>query len=109
MKQTGERPIVVLQDPHYGSQSPVIPVAPFSSRAKTLRFAGTSLVKPDIHNGLRTDSIVLVFQLRALDRSRFLRHVGQLSDNNLTAIYEELDRLTGRIRPSPEDDAAEAS
>jgi mRNA interferase MazF len=99
-EQMGSRPVLVLQDNKYGRGAPIILAVPFSTRLRTQRFDGTVLIEPDEHNGLTAPSVVLVFQLRALDKSRFDRRIGRVERDQLMSVYEELDRLTGRYHPT---------
>jgi len=67
-----------------------------TSQPGALRFPGTFRVEPSAENGLSVASIALVFQTRAVNRSRFGRRLGTLSAKDLGSVLEELDSLTGR-------------
>lgn len=95
-EQPGRRPAVIMQDENYGEELPVILVAPLTTSRAAGRFAGTTLVQPNSENGLTQESVVLVFQLRAMDRRRLRGRIGALTAQDLEAMYEELGRLTGR-------------
>ena len=99
-EQHGPRPVVVLQDPRYGGRLPTVLVVPITKTAATLQFAGTLPIAKTDENGLTFDSVLLVFQLRVLDRNRFRERIGAVSPGVLAQIYAELDRLTGRP-PAP--------
>ncbi len=49
-----------------------------------------------MENGLRAESVALVFQLRAIDRRRLQERIGTVSTQVLNAMFEELGKLTGR-------------
>lgn len=68
-EQAGRRPAIVMQDDVYAGNLPTIIVIPLSSALTALRFPGTASVKATQSSGLRTDSVALVFQIRAIDRS----------------------------------------
>ncbi len=51
-----------------------------------LRFTGTASVKATQSSGLRTDSVALVFQMRAIDRGRVKGSVGLVSEKELVEI-----------------------
>jgi mRNA interferase MazF len=72
-EQRGRRPAVVLQDDDYGGNLPVVLVVPLTTARAAMRFAGTTLIRPTVENGLRQASVALVFQLRAIDRVRIPR------------------------------------
>ena len=94
-EQQGRRPALIMQDENYGEDLPVILVAPLTTARAAGRFAGTTLVQPDSENGLTQESVVLVFQLRAIDRRRLRGGIGALTAQDVEAMYEELGRLTG--------------
>ena len=57
--------------------------------------AATSLAPATAANGLAYDSVVLVFQLRAIDRRRLRGRIGLAEAAVVASVYEALDRLTG--------------
>ena len=95
-EQRGRRPAVILQDDHYAGTLPVVLVVPLTTIRATMRFAGTTLIRPTAENGLRQGSVALVFQLRAIDRHRIQERIGTVSAEVLDAMFEELGKLTGR-------------
>lgn len=94
-EQRGLRPAIVIQDPAYGQRSPLVLVVPLTSQLSALRFPATIRLDPSPENGLSVPSVAMVFQTRALDRSRFVRPIGQITPNDLESILLELARLTG--------------
>lgn len=78
-EQSGERPAIVLPDSVQGQGSPLVVVVPLTSQLAALRFPGSFKVEPSAENGLTASTVVMVFQIRALDRSRFIRQIGTLS------------------------------
>ena len=94
-EQRGRRPAVVLQDDSYGGELPVVLVAPLTTARATMRFAGTTLVRPTSENGLTQESVVLMFQLRAIDR-RIQGRIGAVSEEDLEVMFEVLGKLLGR-------------
>jgi len=94
-EQAGHRPCVVLQDASYGRSSPLVLMAPMTSQLAALRFPAAVRIEPSAGNGLRAPSVAMVFQLRALDRTRFTRLLGKLDDADLEAVLVALRSLTG--------------
>jgi mRNA interferase MazF len=94
-EQAGQRPAVVIQDAAYGQSSPLALVVPLTSQLAALRFPATVRIEPTSQNGLTRTSVALVFQTRALDRSRFTHQLGILAEEDLNRILFELRRLTG--------------
>ena len=101
-EQTGDRPVIIVQDDKYGRDTPVILVVPLSSRQMAQRFDATCVFEPNQSNGLSSTSVALVFQLRALDRSRLRRRVGYLTEGDFELVMKELDKLVGRARSTEE-------
>ena len=61
-----------------------------------MRFAGTTLIRPTVENGLREVSVALIFQIRAIDRRRMQERIGTVHAEVLNAMFAELGKLTGR-------------
>jgi len=95
-EQRGRRPAVVMQDDHYAGNLPVVLVVPLTTARTASRFVGTMFIHPTMENGLRAESVALVFQLRAIDRRRLQERIGTVSTQVLNAMFEELGKLTGR-------------
>jgi mRNA interferase MazF len=95
-EQSGERPAVVIQDAGYGRASPLVLVVMLTSQMAALRFPAAVRIDPSVENGLRLPSVAMVFQSRALDRSRFRHRLGSVSTEDLKTILGELNRLTGQ-------------
>jgi len=54
-------------------------IVPCTGATAGSRFPGTVLIQPDKQNGLTKPSLALGFQLRALDKRRFLKRLVVLS------------------------------
>jgi len=93
-EQSGRRPAVVLQG-GYDPNNPMCSVAPITSNLSAARFPHTITVSPTQANGLSIDSVVMVFQLRALDTRRFVRRLGHLSVSEIATIDGILPALLG--------------
>ena len=94
-EQSGQRPAVIVQDAAYGQLSPLVLMVPLTSQLSAARFSATIQTAPSPQNGLTLPSVALVFQVRALDRQRFVRRLGILLPSDLTAVLEQLNKLTG--------------
>jgi mRNA interferase MazF len=94
-EQSGRRPAVAVQTDLAGE--PMLVVAPITSNLAALRFAFTVRVEPSPENGLTLPSIVMVFQLRAVDKQRLVRKIGQMSKADMARIDAEIWRM---LRPS---------
>jgi len=94
-EQSGRRPAVAVQTDLAGE--PMLVVAPITSNLAALRFAFSVRVEPSPENGLTLPSIVMVFQLRAVDKQRLVRKIGQISKADMARIDAEIWRM---LRPS---------
>jgi mRNA interferase MazF len=94
-EQTGRRPVLVFQDDDYAGSLPTVVIIPLSSSLGALRFPGTIAIDASPENGLAYDSVVLVFQIRALDRRRFGAFIGTAEATVVAQVYDTLDQLTG--------------
>jgi mRNA interferase MazF len=83
-EQAGYRPAVILSI----HQTSVTMVVPFTKNLDCKRFSHTHLVRRSGENGLTSDSIALIFQMRCLGISaaRFVELIGTLEDNHLNEI-----------------------
>jgi mRNA-degrading endonuclease toxin of MazEF toxin-antitoxin module len=68
-------------------------IVPFTSRLEALRFPYTFRVEPSPLNGLDRPSVLLVSQLRAIDRRRVVGTVGRLEPEHMARLEQELQRL----------------
>jgi len=92
-EQVGRRPAVAVQSHTADAQLPTLVVVPFTSKLKALRFSHCIEVAPSPANGLTEQSVLLVFQLRAVDKTRVRRTIGCLEQEYLDQLDGEIQRL----------------
>src|SRR5688500_3411161 len=92
-EQGGIRPVVAVQADPPGIALPTVMIVPFTSQLGALRFPYTIRVEPSAINGLTQPSVLLVFQLRAIDRRRVLTSIGRLEQSYLDQLEEEMKLL----------------
>ena len=90
-EQGGRRPAVVVQN--QTSRLPTIIVVPMTSNPRADRFPHTVLCRPSTENGLDYESVALVFQARAIDVRRVLSVRGELEEEPLRLVMEQLHGL----------------
>ena len=90
-EQSGRRPVVAVQTDVMGE--PMLMVAPITSNLAALRFAFSVRVEPSLENGLTVPSVVMVFQMRAVDKQRIIRKVDQIGQPDMTRIDAEIWRM----------------
>ena len=81
-EQSGARPVIILSE----LEADIVIIIPFTSNMQALRFTHTIEVNPTSKNGLKSKSVALIFQLRAIDRRRLKNKVGAIEDMILAKI-----------------------
>lgn len=95
-EQAGRRPAIAVQaDQPPSVNSPLLMIVPCTSKLHALRFPHTIRVEPSNQNGLNRPTILLVFQLRAIDRQRILQKIGSLEQNYIDQVNDEMQHLLG--------------
>lgn len=88
-EQTGFRPVVLFKNP----TKDISIIIPFTSNILGLRFPYTLPITPVEENGLTSKSVLLLFQLRAIDSSRLKKKVGILDIEVQFQIKKELKKM----------------
>lgn len=70
-EQSGRRPAVAVQTDVSGE--PMLIIAPITSNLNAMRFAFSVKIEPSKENGLTQTSIVMIFQMRAIDKNRIIK------------------------------------
>lgn len=91
-EQIGRRPAIAVQA-DTSSQLPTLMVIPSTSNLSALRFPHAIEVAPSANNGFSKPSVLLVFQLRAIDRSRISKRMGTLEEIYMDQIRDEIKKL----------------
>ena len=92
-EQMGKRPALIVQEAEYNLRTLLI--VPLTTKIKALDFAGTISIKPDERNHLDKESVALAFQLRAIDRKRLSKKMGELRVDQLTKLQSLIKELLG--------------
>src|SRR5438132_1584437 len=87
-EQRGMRPAIISQDILQFPSLPTVLTIPLTTQIDSLRFSGTQLIHSSVLNGLKSDSVALVFQLGATDVRRIKQLLGQLSETDLAKVRE---------------------
>lgn len=87
------RPIAVQTDM---AGEPMLVIAPITSSLAALRFSFSVRIEPTAENGLSVASVVMIFQMRAIDKTRIIRKIGQVSAEDLERIDTE---IWGMLKP----------
>lgn len=88
-EQSGFRPAIVFSN----SVSTFPIVIPITSNMLALRFEYTQSIDPSIENGLTSKSVILFFQIRAIDKKRIVKSIGKISNQKSAIIKSEIKKL----------------
>ncbi|MBU4298587.1 type II toxin-antitoxin system PemK/MazF family toxin [Patescibacteria group bacterium] len=90
-EQFGERPAILISDTKTG----IIVVVPLTSNLEALRFPYTLAILPDKQNNLEQKSVVLIFHIRAIDKTRILKIIGKINKQTQRKIDYILREMLG--------------
>ncbi len=88
-EQSGMRPAIILSEVEAG----IVIIIPFTSNIQALRFPHTIEVNPSAANGLKSKSIALVFQLRAIDKKRIKNKIGKIEGKIMGKINKMIKEM----------------
>ena len=92
-EQGGVRPVLVVQNDVGNKYSPTIIVAAITSQTKAQLQTHVKLEASD--GGLSKNSVVLMEQLRTIDKRRLKEHIGTLSQAQLPSVDQALSISLG--------------
>ncbi|MEW6232657.1 MAG: type II toxin-antitoxin system PemK/MazF family toxin [Chloroflexota bacterium] len=92
-EQTGRRPAIAVQTDATSANLPTLLIVPLTGQLSALRFPHTIRVEPSKVNGLNQPSVLLVFQLRAIDRRRILGTIGRLEPGYINQLDAEMRHM----------------
>ena len=83
-EQNGTRPVVIIQNDIGNKYSPTVLVAPLTSRVKSKPHLPTHVLVKSEH--IKHNSIVLLEQIRVLDKSRLISYVDTLTKEEIRKL-----------------------
>ncbi len=84
-EQGKTRPVLVVSRSTFNQVMPIVDVLPITSRKAGRTLYRNEVLIPAGTGGLQNESILMCHQIRALDKQRFIRHLGHLTDIFLQA------------------------
>lgn len=88
-EQGGKRPVLIVQNDVGNYYSPTTIIAALTTNIQHKHFLPThQLVRA--REGLRYDSIILLEQIRVIDKMRLLTCIGSLEDYEMQAVNQKL-------------------
>ena len=91
------RPALVLQNDIANRSSPITIVAAITSTFDETLYPTEVLIAPKGRTGLAVDSVVLLNQLRSVDKKRLVKRLGKLSAENLVQVDRALRISLGLV------------
>jgi len=91
-EQSGTRPVLILQNNTGNKSLNTTIILPVTSRVDLADKAGTWLVKKE-DSGLKKDSLILLFQIKTIDKRRLMKKIGHLNLDEVNLIKNELNKL----------------
>ncbi|MBI2576537.1 type II toxin-antitoxin system PemK/MazF family toxin [Candidatus Woesearchaeota archaeon] len=85
-EQAGGRPAIIIAD----TNSNIAVVIPLTSNLQALRFPRTIEIKPGSGNGLSSISVALIFHIRAIDKKRLIKKIGDIGPGTRREIDHQL-------------------
>ena len=90
-EQSGKRPAVAVQTDVAGE--PMLMIAPITSNLNATRFAFSVQIEPSAENGLTQTSVIMIFQMRAIDKNRLIKTIGKISAADMQKVDAEIWRM----------------
>ncbi len=89
-EQAGARPVVVGSRDAINRYSPVIVVCPLTNASHITKLypSDVRVVAPE--GGLAKDSVILTGQVRAIAKSRLLKHLGELDPETMKQVEDAM-------------------
>lgn len=89
-EQKKERPCIIWRDLDHLGMAVVIPLTGSLERDN---MPHTHRLEPSTKNGLEKESIILVFQITAIDKGRLIKKIGMLDDGEVETVAALLKDL----------------
>ncbi len=96
-EQAGERPALVISADYINERSPVVLVAPITSKKTERVYPFEALIDP-VDGGLSMRSKALLLQMRSIDKSRITGSYGTLAADTMRKVDEALKIAVGLVR-----------
>lgn len=93
-EQGGYRPVLIIQNDIGNRYSPTVIVACITSRVKNNMPTHAMLIN-EFREGLDKDSVILLEQIRTLDKRRLRKYIGTISNSEMDKVNEALKISVG--------------
>ena len=89
-EQGGVRPVLIVQNDTGNRHSPTVIAAAITSQTGKARLP-THITVTGTETGLTKDSVILLEQVRTLDKRRLREHMGRLNDEQMSRVDQALE------------------
>ena len=100
-EQGGMRPVLIVQNDTGNKHSPTVIAAAITSQTGKARLP-THIELSARSVGLNRDSVILLEQIRTIDKHRLGQRIGRLSEKHIAGINHALAISIGLIDPAPQ-------
>jgi mRNA interferase MazF len=90
-EQAGFRPVLILSGNLANTYAPVLVCCPLTTKLKN--YKGNPILVPDLANGLKETSEVMVIQVRSIAKSRLKSYIGLVSAEVIIQMKKTLNDL----------------
>lgn len=87
-EQSGNRPVIIIQNDIGNLFSPTVIVAILTSKSK--KFLPTHINISSGEGNLACDSIVLLEQIKTIDKTRLVKYIGRVTDTTMDKINQAM-------------------
>ncbi len=88
-EQAGRRPILVIQNNVGNEHAPTVIIAPLTTRNLSKEYPTNAHLKKGAA-GLKADSVVLLSQIRTIDKTRLEKKIGSLPSDEMLQVDEAI-------------------
>ncbi|KMT21111.1 mRNA interferase eNdoA [Clostridium cylindrosporum DSM 605] len=96
-EQGGIRPVLIVQNDVGNKYSPTIIVAAITSQINKAKLPTHIEINSQDYDGLNKDSVILLEQIRTIDKKRLKEKVGSISSDLISKVDEALTISLGLI------------
>lgn len=89
-EQGGIRPVVIVQNDVGNKYSPTVIIAAITSQTNKAKLPTHVELRTDKKNGISKNSIILLEQIRTIDKKRLQDKIGKVDSNTLRKIDDAL-------------------
>lgn len=90
-QQAGSRPVVIISGNLLNRYLPVVIVVPLTTKVK--KYKGNPILTPDMANGLKKQSEMLIFHIRSVSKNRLAQKIGNIESTELNQATRTLNDI----------------